>query len=154
MLFDGLLDGVVYAGVDEFAETAAAPAGLNHGLDDLSFVGIRGVVVFEETLGVFVEGGLVFGGDEIALGIDAVAEGVPGRAGFAFGGSGSGRFCAVAAIGVDLFFGGHDCGFLGWDVEWAGGPSERRVSTGGGGENRGKGAEELCLWGEKNFELL
>ncbi|MBM3744680.1 MAG: hypothetical protein FJW34_02650 [Acidobacteria bacterium] len=49
----------------------------------------------------------VLGREESGAGTEAVFEGVLAGDGFSGGGSGPGAAAGVAAVGVDLFFGGH-----------------------------------------------
>lgn len=90
---DGLLDGLVDASLDDFQDAAAAPGGVVHGFDAFA--------------GELAKGGIVFGEDHEVAGVEAVAERMERKAELAGGGAAAGGFWGMAAVGGDLFVGGH-----------------------------------------------
>ncbi len=94
----------------EFATYGEAPLGHGDLVDEGGFQGADGLEVVEDGVAEFVEGFLVFEGDDGVFGDEAVFEGVEASGGLAFGGFGAGAALRVAAIGGNLFFGCH--GFL------------------------------------------
>ena len=75
-----------------------------------------GLEAVEVGLGEGVEEFGVLAEDDGGIGEDAMFEGVEAGGGFALGGTGSGGFRGVAAVGVNLFERAHD--FSGSTVVW------------------------------------
>ena len=94
------------------ADAAEAELGVGHFHDEVHFGGGLGLILVD--VGV-AEGDEVFRGfveEEGGLGEEAVFAGVLGGAGFARGGSGTGRLLGVQAPGGELFFGQRAFGFF------------------------------------------
>jgi hypothetical protein len=89
------------------AEAALDPLGGDEGVDEWELDGVGGAEVEHECGGEGFEFGGIFAGDDVGPGVDPGFESVERGGGFAFGGGGAGGFLGVAAIGVDLGFGGH-----------------------------------------------
>jgi hypothetical protein len=102
LVFEFLIEGSSFDG----PEAAQAPDGGDHFLDEGLGGKVGGGETAEEILVEFAEGvgGLV--GEEDAVGQDAVAEGIEGRAALALGGFGAAGECSVGAGGADATFGG------------------------------------------------
>jgi hypothetical protein len=94
----------------EAAATDEAPLGHDDLVDEGGFERSGGLELVEEGVAEFVESLIVFAYDDGGLGSEAVFEGIEADGGLAFGGFGAGAVLGIAAVGVDLFFGGH--GFL------------------------------------------
>jgi hypothetical protein len=76
-------------------------------LEETGFEGAGWVEVVEEGVEEFVDR-LIFIEGEIGLfGVEAVFEAIEANGGLAFGGFGAGAELGVAAVGGNLFFGGH-----------------------------------------------
>ena len=106
---DGFVDGVLHAvfpelGFDE-AEAAEEELAIDEGVDEHAL--LRGAGV-ESALVLPLEDFEIAGSfpvdDGLSAGIDAGAEGVPGRTGLARGGAGSSGFLCVESIGGELFW--------------------------------------------------
>ncbi len=86
----------------EFAKAAHAPEVLGQFIDEDFFSGVGGLVFVAKSSAEVIElGGILIREDEL-FGIEAVAEGVLGRADFAMDGSGSGGMLGVGAIAFSL----------------------------------------------------
>ncbi len=91
----------------ETADATKTPSGTDKLVDEGLLGGSLGVEFGESGFEELFEGGVFFGGkDEIGCG-EAVGESVEADGSASFGGAGTGALLGVAAIGVDLFFGGH-----------------------------------------------
>lgn len=133
--FYGLVPGAAEAGLmtGELFEGALAGGGFGAAGEEGGFEGVDAVefplggghLVDQEALGGGLglpfgfEGGaeqpisaFVFGGEHDGAGRKAVLDSVAADFGFARGGAGSGGFAGVAAVGLDLVFGGHGDGLL------------------------------------------
>src|ERR1035438_9635862 len=101
------VEGAVEEGGFGGGEAAEEPGAADEGVDQVSGFGggwVEADVVFGlERFQIFT----AFGEDDFGFGVDAGFEGVGGGALFAFGGDGAGGEFGVAAVGVDLFDGGH-----------------------------------------------
>ena len=106
-IFVEALDLVVPELGFDAAEAALDPFGGDEGVDERELDGAGGAVVVVKCGGEGFEFGGIFAGDDVGPGVDAGFEGVERGAGLAFGRGGAGGFLGVAAIGVDLGFGGH-----------------------------------------------
>ena len=100
-------EGAVEEGGIGGGEAAEEPGAADEGVDQVAGLGGGGLeadVVFGfegfEVLGFFGE-------DDFGFGVDAGFEGVGGGVLFAFGRDGPGGELRIAAVGVDLFDGGH-----------------------------------------------
>jgi len=80
-------------------EAAEAPGGEDDGLGEDLLAGGGGLEIAEEGVAEGVVFGLVLGGEDGALGGEAVAEGVEAGDGLAFGGAGAGGLLGVGAVG-------------------------------------------------------
>jgi hypothetical protein len=76
-------------------------------VDEGGFEGAGGLELFEEGDPEFFEIRFLFADDDRVFGGEAMLEGIEANGGLAFGGLGTGAQLGVAAIGVDLLFGGH-----------------------------------------------
>jgi hypothetical protein len=83
------------------------PGGADVGADQVELMVVLWLEGGEDVAGVVVEDGFVFGGDDELVGVDAVFECVERGAELALAGFGAGAFECVAAVGCDLFLGGH-----------------------------------------------
>ena len=82
----------------ESGDAFQAPGGVGELVDEDSFGGALGFVVFEESLDVAVVGGAVFRGQEGVDGGKSVAERVQRGVGFAFGCPGAGGILGIEAV--------------------------------------------------------
>ena len=82
------------------SETAEAPAGGGHGLEQLHFNGGLGLELAEVGIEERLESRAGFGGEDDGLGGESVAETVAGRAGASLGSDGAAGLCAVGAGGL------------------------------------------------------
>jgi hypothetical protein len=99
------------AGFDS-AEAGELPLGHDDLVDEGGFEGAVGLELFEEGDPEFFEILILFANDDRVFGGEAMLEGIEADGGLAFGGFGAGAQLGVAAIGVDLLFGGHDLRLL------------------------------------------
>ncbi len=84
------------------AEAALGPLGGDEGIDQRALVGVGGPVVEQEFGGKGLEFAGIFAANDVRPGVDAGFEGVQRGGGFAFGGSGAGRFLGITAVGFNL----------------------------------------------------
>jgi hypothetical protein len=89
------------------AEAALGPLGGDEGIDQGALVGVGGLVMEEEFGGKVLEFARIFAANDVRPGVDAGLEGVQRGGGFAFGGSGAGRFLGITAVGFNLSDGRH-----------------------------------------------
>src|SRR5215467_7630740 len=92
-------------GVFEGAGAVESPFVLGDGFGEIELQGADGGEGFADGFTVFLEGGLVFGGMDDDLAGESVAEGVQGRAPFAFLGARASGNLRVGAVGDELSFG-------------------------------------------------
>ncbi len=110
------------------AAAGEAPLGHDDLVDEGGFEGAGGLEVIEEGVEEFVEGLVVFAADDGVIGSEAVFEGIGADGGLALGGFGAGAVLGVAAIGGDLFVGGHWFVRLLTRKDGASGPAPSRVA--------------------------
>lgn len=84
----------------ESADAAQTPAGDGHGMDQLHFRLVGGLVAGDEGVEEVVEIVFVLVRQDGESCGESMAQGVAGRFGFAFGGDGSARLGAVDACGI------------------------------------------------------
>jgi len=82
----------------EDGDAIHAPRGVGEVADELLFGGGFGLVLVDEGLGVKVEGGGVFGGEDGGLAGESVGGGVEGRVLFTDGGARAGGVLGVGAV--------------------------------------------------------
>ena len=110
------------------AAAGEAPLGHDDLVDEGGFEGAGGLEVIEEGVEEFFEGVFLFAPDDGVIGSEAVFEGIGADGGLALGGLGAGAVLSVAAIGGDLFVGGHWFVRLLTRKDSASGPAPSRVA--------------------------
>ena len=137
-----------------FEPTVAAeePLVVNDGIDEGALGGRGGLMLGGEHGFEMGELGGKLVGDDHAGGVESGAERVPAGRGFAFGRARTGGALGVAAVGRDLFFGGHK-----WKRGSASGTLPRGNSFSGGsvagdfGDDGGQGGDVVEKVGEKKW---
>jgi hypothetical protein len=100
---DGALDvGFVAAGRGLVPEDVGEAQ-----IEETGFEGAGGVEVVEEGVEEFVDRLIFLEGESGVFGVEAVFEAIEANGGLTLGGFGAGGLLGVAAIGGNLFFGGH-----------------------------------------------
>lgn len=106
-IFRGLRESIVEDALLDSAHSAEAPGGADELFEQCVFGGSARLVFVLKGFGKLVEGVLVFGIEEKALGGEALGHGVVAEGGASFGGARAGAFLGIAAIGVKLLLGWH-----------------------------------------------
>jgi hypothetical protein len=89
------------------AKPAEGPLGIDEHIDEGALLGGLGGVVAEVLPGESGQFGGIFAADDLGLSINAGFQGILGRDGLAFRGTGAGRFLRVETVGLDLLVGRH-----------------------------------------------
>jgi hypothetical protein len=90
-----------------FVEAAKEPVGVNEGIDEAAFFGSGRLEAVEILGGEGFESGGIFAGDDEGLSVDSGLQRIHAGGGLAGDRARAGGFLSVAAIGFELFEGGH-----------------------------------------------
>jgi hypothetical protein len=90
-----------------FMEAAEEPIGVDEGIDEAALLGSGGLEALEIFGGEGFEIGGIFAGNDERLGVDAGLQRIHAGGGLAADRARAGGFLGVAAVGFELFEGGH-----------------------------------------------